>query len=660
MKRSRVLLALLLGVAFVPVLVVAQPAPVSITEAMKANCMAAVQQLVDTYDVASEAKTHAVSAVQQQCAFSKEVVERAVRLAAGASAAGTGCTIVNDSKNVTFIPGETCEARTARLAMTEARGGQQAASRAGGQVAYPSGFQSIEARIYSALAQGNLLLPPGDSAWDLLRSPAAAGLSNEQKRALYQEFDSQAKTCFNDALNVKPERIERARICLEAIVSVSPRWEHLDRERRRLAVAIDAVGVTAYGVDAVLSGKVPAQSAQVMAPPQSIPQQGTVGGIGAARSAGFATVEPVSLPIAAAAENPAGSDAAGIAAMERPSDGWQATPLREIPPQAMSSLAGNGDPAQQSVAAASPARLAQTGAYGATQPESLSRQGPALASATDSRPATTLSPASSPVTGSYIPAADSSSTVASPGTGRPRRIALLIANQRYTHSMWPELPNTKNDVVVVGAALQSLGFQVIESVDLNFKGMLAALNDFERKAKGADVSLIYYAGHAVQIKDKNYLIPIDADATNLFELERLSVDANDLQRVSKDAHTRLLVLDSCRENPFSGSLSGELVATRGTRGGGLTSMRADDMGGGGSMIIFSAAADQLAFDAPVVGEADNNSPFAKAFARHIVAKVALSDVIRLVGQDVRAATGGKQYPSVHDELTTVGFTLYPD
>lgn len=453
MKQLAPLLALM---ALLSPAAAAQPAAVS--EPMKQDCMAAVAQLVDTYDVASEAKTRAVSAVQQRCAFSKEVVERAVLLAAGTAVAGDGCTIVQDSRNATFIPGESCEARTARLAMAEARADPGASS------ATPA--SSIEQRIYRALAQGNLLLPPGESAWDLMRSREAALLSSEQKRALNQEFDSQAKTCFNEALNVRPERIGRAKTCLEAIISVNPRWEHLERERRRLAVAIDPIGVTTDGVDAVLNGTVTMRAAQV----------------GAAVSLAAPTISPVAgPPVAMVSGNPVREQQYGANLPDRAaavpqthSPGVAATPSPPVPVT----------PAFQEVQAPQP--LAQTSA---PMPSPVANRD--LGSAT-SQPGAITSAAQ--VDANAMPARTAASGNATPS----RKLALVVGNSQYSDPQWGVLPNTVNDVRLVSAALRSIGFDVSENADLSRDAMITAYSEFEAKANGADIALVYYAGHAVQ------------------------------------------------------------------------------------------------------------------------------------------------------------------
>ena len=598
MKQLAPLLALM---ALLSPAVAAQTAPVS--EAMKQDCMAAVAQLVDTYDVASEAKTQAVSAVQQRCAFSKEVVERAVLLAAGTAVAGEGCTIIQDSKNATFIPGESCEARTARLAMAEARADPGASSATTGS--------SIEQRIYRALAQGNLLLPPGESAWDLMRSREAALLSSEQKRALNQEFDSQAKTCFNEALNVRPERIGRAKTCLEAIISVNPRWEHLDRERRRLAVAIDPIGVTTDGVDAVLNGTVAMRAAQVgtavssAAPAVSIASSPPIGNPAREQQYG------ANMPERAAAVPQSHSSEAAVA----PSPPVPAMPLastfQEVPAPQTQPLA------QASTQVPSPVTNRDLG--------SATSQSDAMTS-------------SAQTDTNAMPVRTAASSNAAP----TRKLALVVGNSQYSDPQWGVLPNTVNDVRLVSAALRSIGFDVSENADLSREGMITAYSEFEAKANGADIALVYYAGHAVQVAGENILMPVDAKVGALTAMRDRGLNADSFRESMSGANLRMLVLDSCRDNPYSSRSGNQFVVTRGaSTGGGLASMRANDgRGRKGSVVLFSTAAGEQALDG--TGE---NSPFAQAFAKHVVVPgVPLQDFIIDVQKEVMMTTQNLQQP----------------
>ena len=90
------------------------------------------------------------------------------------------------------------------------------------------------------------------------------------------------------------------------------------------------------------------------------------------------------------------------------------------------------------------------------------------------------------------------------------RVALVIGNSAYQNA--EELPNPRNDAAAVAEALTRTGFEVDLKTDLDQLGLQHALRDFGLKAEAADVALVYYAGHGVQVAGENYLLPVDASA----------------------------------------------------------------------------------------------------------------------------------------------------
>ena len=154
------------------------------------------------------------------------------------------------------------------------------------------------------------------------------------------------------------------------------------------------------------------------------------------------------------------------------------------------------------------------------------------------------------------------------------RAALVIGNANYQNGA---LRNPVNDARAVAASLEKLGFKVLLRENLNREGLHQSIGEFGKLLKGGGVGLFYYAGHGMQIKGKNYLIPVDADIQHEDDIEFRGMDA---------AHTRanLLVLDACRNNPFARvSRSGNL---------GLAQMDAPK----GTLIALSTAPGSLAKD----------------------------------------------------------------
>jgi hypothetical protein len=134
-----------------------------------------------------------------------------------------------------------------------------------------------------------------------------------------------------------------------------------------------------------------------------------------------------------------------------------------------------------------------------------------------------------------------------------KRIALVIGNGNYASS---PLRNPANDARAVSAALKDLGFDVIHHENLGLKAMGKTIREFGNKLKDSGgVGLFYYAGHGMQVKGRNYLIPVDADIQNEDEIAFNALDANIVLEKIDTANNRLnlVILDACRNNPFARS-----------------------------------------------------------------------------------------------------------
>ena len=94
-------------------------------------------------------------------------------------------------------------------------------------------------------------------------------------------------------------------------------------------------------------------------------------------------------------------------------------------------------------------------------------------------------------------------------SAKERRVALVMGNSVYEHVS--RLPNPVNDAEDLGSALERLGFEVTSGLDMEYREMRLALRDFSEKAADADVALIYFAGHGIEIDKINYLIPVNAE-----------------------------------------------------------------------------------------------------------------------------------------------------
>lgn len=135
-----------------------------------------------------------------------------------------------------------------------------------------------------------------------------------------------------------------------------------------------------------------------------------------------------------------------------------------------------------------------------------------------------------------------------------RGVALVIGNSAYRHAS--ELRNPRNDAEDMAAAFEATGFKVLKGVDLDRSSMEQTIRRFARALKNAKTGIFFYAGHALQIDGRNYLVPIDArleDSMGVdFELVRLGLVQRTMERSAK---TNLIFLDACRNNPLARNLA---------------------------------------------------------------------------------------------------------
>jgi hypothetical protein len=132
------------------------------------------------------------------------------------------------------------------------------------------------------------------------------------------------------------------------------------------------------------------------------------------------------------------------------------------------------------------------------------------------------------------------------------RVALVIGNADYAVA---PLRNPLNDARAMAAALRELGFEVLEAQNAGRKAMLQRLREYRDRLRPDSVGLFYYAGHAVQVKGQNYLIPVDATIRSEAEVDEESVNLSYLLDRLEEAKNsiNLVFLDACRDNPFARS-----------------------------------------------------------------------------------------------------------
>jgi uncharacterized caspase-like protein len=222
------------------------------------------------------------------------------------------------------------------------------------------------------------------------------------------------------------------------------------------------------------------------------------------------------------------------------------------------------------------------------------------------------------------------------------RVALVIGNAAYQVS---PLKNPINDARAMSEALKQLGFDVVLQENAGLEAMVSAIRTFSLKAKESEVRLFYYAGHGVQVKGKNYLIPVDADIQGEEEIPAKSADVTEvLERLGQlRTGLNIVILDACRNNPFATvgfvGPDGRLVRFRGAAAvrPGLAQVDAP----AGTLVAFATAPGAIAMDG---GNLPNS-----LYTKHLLANIAtpglpVEQMFKRVRVGVAQETNRQQVP----------------
>lgn len=225
-----------------------------------------------------------------------------------------------------------------------------------------------------------------------------------------------------------------------------------------------------------------------------------------------------------------------------------------------------------------------------------------------------------------------------------KRAALVIGNSGYQHAA--ALPNPANDARDMAAALTASGFEVVLGIDLDRRGFDDKVRAFTRLLEKADVALLYYAGHGLQVSGANFLVPVDARLETErdldFETVRLDFVLRQME-LGREGRTSIVFLDACRDNP----LARNLARTMGTRSAALGQGLAQVQTGVGTFIAYSTQPGNVALDGT-----GRNSPFTAALVRRVSEEGrSLTNTMIEVRKDVISETRGKQVPWDHSALT---------
>jgi uncharacterized caspase-like protein len=231
-----------------------------------------------------------------------------------------------------------------------------------------------------------------------------------------------------------------------------------------------------------------------------------------------------------------------------------------------------------------------------------------------------------------------------------KRVALVIGISNYQQV--PRLANPARDADAMTALFRKAGFDIVDSErDLGITDLRRAVREFSGRSRDADIAVIYYAGHGMEVDGTNYLVPADARLSNDFDVEDESVSLDrTLRALDPVKRLRLVILDACRDNPFSRTMK-RTVASR-SIGRGLAKVEPTMSN---TLVAFAAKAGAVAED----GDGEN-SPYAAALVRYIAEPgVDLRIALGRVRDDVLKATNNRQEPFVYGSLGGDTLSLVP-
>lgn len=231
-----------------------------------------------------------------------------------------------------------------------------------------------------------------------------------------------------------------------------------------------------------------------------------------------------------------------------------------------------------------------------------------------------------------------------------KRVALVVGNSAYQNVS--KLANPSHDADAMSATLKAAGFDAVDlKRDLRANEMRRALRDFSDRARDADVAIVYFAGHGIEVDGTNYLIPIDAVLERDIDAYDEAIALDRIMTVVEPAKKlRLVILDACRDNPFSKTMKRTL--SQRSIGRGLAKVEPNSPN---TLIAYAAKAGSTAAD----GEG-KNSPFTAALIRHLPKPgLDLRKAFGFARDEVLKATNNKQEPFIYGSLGGDDFALVP-
>lgn len=231
-----------------------------------------------------------------------------------------------------------------------------------------------------------------------------------------------------------------------------------------------------------------------------------------------------------------------------------------------------------------------------------------------------------------------------------KRVALVIGNSAYQNVN--PLPNPAHDAAAIADLLRRAGFDVVDArQDVGNSEMRRMIRDFTDKVADADIALVYYAGHGIEVDGTNYLLPVDTRLERDVDVEDEAVSLDRVVRILDPARKlRLVMLDACRDNPFSRTMK-RSISSRGVERG-LVKVEPTTPN---TLIAYAAEAGSTASDG-----AGEHSPFTTALLQNLTTPGQdLRKSLGYVRDAVIKATANQQKPYVYGSLGGDDVLLVP-
>ncbi len=221
---------------------------------------------------------------------------------------------------------------------------------------------------------------------------------------------------------------------------------------------------------------------------------------------------------------------------------------------------------------------------------------------------------------------------ADPGVSGGKRLALVMGNGSYREA---PLKNPVNDARALAASLRGLGFEVMIGENLGQRDMTRLVARFGERLSGHDVGMFFFAGHGIQIKGKNYLLPVDAQISSENSVRAEAVDVDTVLDQLSASPLNVVILDACRNNPFERRFR--------SVSGGLAQMDAPK----GTLIAYATAPGKVAQDGDGA-----NSTYTTALLKALGEPgLPVESVFKRVRAEVARATSDAQVPWESSSLT---------